>query len=152
MSILSKSTTELLIEACNMPVDNHYMSNSDIELLGKISHIIELDEPFQYVIQAVPVLKESTIDGDRYLVEYDIMTKYMESNGITDIGEAMNILCTENEISLENTILVFESKKDLVDKAKKLGKEQAAKVNKTLEDIKSKGIKVACKSKKKCKK
>lgn len=145
MNKLCKSTTELLVEAANMPTDSKYMSNADVELFAKISHIIELDEPFTYIIQSIPVIKESTIAGDRYFVEYDMLNKYMESNRVTDVLEAMTSLCEANEINLQDTILVFESKKDMVDKIKKMDKVDVNKTNKSLKEIQEKGINVACK-------
>ena len=112
----------------------------------------DFDESVSYTEEMVNVIQ---FGSDEYLIEHDNLLKYMESNSCS-ITEAMDRICGSNNISINNTFLLMESKDDFIQalseaksalKSKdKSIKEKAAKkikaTSKQLKELKNKGIKV----------
>lgn len=145
---LYNTVTDILKEASELPIDNSWLSTDDEDIKNNLTSIIDLDFDFDYVADMIPVkIDEST--NETYM-EYDNVSKFMESNNITEIDEAMQKICEHyNEsnpnITYKNSVLVIESKKSIIKNLKDADVKSKAKVNKTLKDIKNKGIKIACK-------
>lgn len=154
-----KNTFELISEAAKSE-DSEYLDADldDIEsdLDDVYDDIEELDdeEYLNYDEACVPILQQSE---DRYLLEMDVLAKYMKSNEIVDFAEAISNLCEYNNIAVEDTYVVVESADsiyELLDEAKrtknsKKAKALAGSTAEILGLMKTKGIKVVKKKSKK---
>ena len=177
MSMFNKNAFEIISEASltdNFMTNPVFDSDVDVEFSSLYDSIAEVPEAeVIYPAESIPVLKCSCKNPDRcekdccdeaasYFVELDMLEKFMESNQITDVAEAMQILANENDISLDEFAILIESEdvaREILEEAKKHKKatgngKKITGVYTTanlLKGMKTKGIKVAKKSKKKCK-
>lgn len=139
---LFKTTTDVLKESAKLTTDNNWATVSESAMLGTLSNIIDLDYSFDYIEDMIPtVLDEET--GTLYM-EYDNVVKLMESKEV-DLVSAMKSICEHYGKDYENSVLVMESKKNIIKRLKDADDETKAKVVGNLKDIKDKGVKVACK-------
>lgn len=80
------------------------------EICKKVQNCQELTSNLYYSESYVPVFKLE----EGYVIEYDMLSKYMNSNDITSIKEAMENICKENSITIEETSLLIESEDSLM--------------------------------------
>jgi hypothetical protein len=163
MSIFKKSTFSLISEACKTEesdCDDLYDDSVLSDLDGEIEDIDDVEESeLRYTEEMVTVIESA--DKSQYFIETDNLSKYMISQNIIDVSEAISNICNANSIEESKICLVIESEDDLHDiikearatskgstiKSKKLG--MARDTTAFLKNIKNKGIKIAKKKSKK---
>lgn len=161
-----KDPYSVLAEACRSECgecDDVYDNDIESELESEYDDTEELEDDLQYTEEMVTVIEQSTNTGVRYLVEMDILGKFMESSNITDVQEALDRIARINAIDESAMYIVIESQQyaeELLKEAKAIkkktgSKEDMKKVSKSaklLKELKEKGIKVLKKKSKKNKK
>lgn len=151
MSLLN-NTHQILVEASKSELcmaDNIFEDDIECSFENTWKDLPELSRPLMYTEEQVPVFG---IDEGAIVVEYDNLAKYMESNNITDIVEALNSLNEYYNLGQPIGIVVesYDSAVEVVEEAKKLNQKAAeksglAKVKSStnlIKDLKEKGIKV----------
>lgn len=160
-----KNPLSIISEACETDdfntedLDEEMEDEYEGEILDDYDDFEELEESITYTEEMVNIIAQPTSSGQRYLMEYDSLAKYMVSSDTTDIEEAMKKVCESNNILFEDTCLLVESKQDMVEylaeaKTKKRSKVKVN-LNKKLKTtanffktVKNKGIKVVKKKNK----
>ena len=165
---LYKNSLEILKEACDgedLGLDDADLDDVEVGYEDIVGDIEELDdEELGYTEEMVNVIEQQTSNGNRYLVEADSLAKYMLTQRITDVAEAMGNIAECNKLDVEAMCLVIESDDymmQLIEEARKIkragGKTgaRAAELKSTVDVIKmvkTKGIKVVKKKSRKKKK
>ena len=71
---------------------------------------------FKYTPSMIPVLAKNTAEGNKYLVEFDMLQKLAECNDIT-VHEAFESVCLENGIDEDDSyVLMDDPEEDLEEK------------------------------------
>lgn len=167
MGVLFKSVTDLLSEAAECE-ETHSIDFEDIgveeDIFDILDDVEEMNDELSYNEEMVHVICQESSEGySKYLVEFDMLSKYMQSTGLP-VKEALIKICEHNCISLGDTYLVIESVEDIresvqeakatIKGAKGICKDKAKKkldeTGKTIKDLKDKGVKLL-KKKSKCK-
>lgn len=143
------------------PLISNFNDQSAEVIADDLGDIVELDKSLKVTAEMVTIIQDEK--QNRFFVEHTNLLSYMESNDIEDIEVALKNVCEGNNVPYENTILLIESKEDIIDsvneaKSKISGKSKE-KLSKKLQgtakffkDVKDKGIKIMSKkSKGKCK-
>lgn len=152
--LLRKDITQLLIEASQSEefyTENTSTNNTLQTLMEEVNYLEESQEDIKYDEEMIPVIMQETTFGSRYVVEYDMLYKLMESYNI-DAMEALERLCEHNEIEIGDTYVMIESADYILESLKQFKKDTSMKVKKdiqnttkTLQDLKDKGIKLISK-------
>lgn len=147
------NTHRLLMEAAETEltaVDSIFEDEIESTFEDIWAGLPELSEPINYTVEAVNVFGIGENDTRAIVVEYDELAKYMMSNNITNIIEALENISTHYNIddlgivieSYDDAVIVIEEAK----KAKSAGNKNALKQVKASTDfiskLKEKGIKV----------
>lgn len=152
MASIFESPFELLTEACKGEIcelDNPLEDSIASELKSVFDNIETVPVELQYTEEMVNVIE----DNGRYFVEMDSLAKYMLSQNVTDIREAMDNVTQINNINMDDTYLLVENEtyfSSLLEGCAKDKKKQKklSNVTKLLKNIKNKGVKVVKKKKK----
>lgn len=152
--LLSKDVTQLLIEASQTEdfLTENTSLNSTIQTLEEeVNYLEEATGDIKYTEDMIPVIMQESTYGPMYLVEYDMLTKLMESTGL-EADKALDKICEHNEISTGDTYVLIESAEYILEELKQFKKEASLKAkkdiqnaSKTLQDLKDKGIKLVTK-------
>lgn len=154
--MFAKNPYELIIESCSTECgtcDDMYEDDVEDELEDEMDDIEELEESIRYTAEMVPVIEHETYTGTNYLVEMDMLAKFMTGAGVTDVPKALDMIAECNGLERKYMALLIESddvvaelieeaknEKRAKGKSKKLGVLDADK--KLLKGLKLKGIKV----------
>ena len=144
------NTHELLMEAArseSSKADNVYEDDVESGFEDMWAELPELSAPLVYTEDAVPIFG---IEGN-IVVEYDSLSKYMESSNIKDVVEAIEKL--KEHYNLDDLGIVVESYDtavEVLEEAKKIGskctdKSGLIKIKTStnlLKSIKDRGIKI----------
>lgn len=155
----SRNPLTTLLEASRTEAslaDNLYDDDIEATFESCYKELPEVDQPF-YSEEAVPVFGGA--DG-AVIVEADNLARYMESNNITDVAQALSNLAEHYNQDPRNMVVMVESEdeaREVVEEAKSLAQKMAdrsklVKVKSStdfLRDLKVKGIRVAKKKSKK---
>ena len=160
-----KNPIEILVEACeseSFKAEDLNFKEVEADFVGVFDGEEELDFELDYAIEMVNVIEATTHEGSTYLVEMDVLAKYMKSANITDVSEAINNIAEHNDITADRMAIVIESEDyacELLEEAKKESKagskakmEKLKKATDFLKDAKDKGVKVVKKKSKDIKK
>ena len=162
MSMFNKLAFDIISEAAeaeNFNVSSIFDSDVDAEF-GSLYNDIknEIDSAdLSYPAESIPVLaidRDYSEDCTPYCVEFDMLAKYMVSNGELEIDKAMIDIAQANDIQLDELSLLIDSEDDVaeyLEEAKKIRKatgnkkklDSAYNTAAILKYIKTKGIKVA---------
>lgn len=132
--------------------DKYEVAEATDEFSDALSGIPTIATEMAYSVESLPILTE-TVDGEKcYMIEHDILTKFMESYGMEDPVEAHKYICEHYGLNTSSLIVVIES--DAINegvakrakKTKNLG--LMASYTKTIKDLKNKGIRMAKKKNK----
>lgn len=134
--------------------DDEYCDDEEDELEELLDELDEVPEELAYTAEMVVVLGVNNGFCENYVVEYDMLVKLMESQGI-DEKTALTQVCEANNIDFDRTYLLIESsdefKEDITEARCKGGskavKDRAGKLNKKIKDLKKKGVKMMKKKK-----
>lgn len=148
-------------EDCSCENEDDLENNADIadveaDLLDAYADVEELgdEEDIEYTEEMVHVFARPS---GSYIVESDLLGKYMESNGIKSVKEAISNIAEFNKIDADSITLLVESSdyvSELIEEAKSMKDSkkvinQGTSTAKFLKDVKTEGIKVAKKKSKK---
>lgn len=151
--ILMKNKLDIMTEASKTVDSSTYdtvLSSKYEDAEIELEMVATLNEDISYSFEAIPIILQEGVYGNKkYLVEYDMLNKLLESYDITE-REAMDKLCEVNNIDYDDFYLVIESAeyyKDIIDEAKTIGGNslKGRKTNnliKSIDDLKAQGIKV----------
>lgn len=151
--ILMKNKLDIMTEASKtMDYSTHdsVLSSTYEDAEIELEMVSTLSEDITYSFESIPVILQEGVYGNkRYLVEYDMLNKLLESYDITE-REAMDALAETNKIDYDDLYLVIESAdyyKEVIDEAKTIGGNslKGRKTNnliKSIDDLKAQGIKV----------
>lgn len=154
MNLLS-NTHQLLVEACKSELcmaDNIMEDDIESSFEDTWKDMPELSQPLMYTEEQVPVFGIGEGAERAIVVEYDNLAKYMVSNNIEDVVEALDRLKEHYnfEQPIELVVESYDSAVEVVEEAKKLNQKAAektglAKVKSStdlIRDLKEKGVKV----------
>lgn len=154
MSLLNNAH-QILVEASKSELcmaDNILEDDIECSFEDTWKDLPELSQPLMYTEEQVPVFGIGEGAERAIVVEYDNLAKYMESNNITDIVEALNSLKEHYNLEQPIGIVVesYDSAVEVVEEAKKLNQKAAeksglAKVKSStdlIRDLKEKGVKI----------
>lgn len=159
--LLSKDVTQLLIEASQ--TEDFFTENTSFDstlqtLEEEVNYLEEATGDIKYTEDMIPVIMQESTYGPMYLVEYDMLTKLMESTGL-EADAALEKICEHNEITSGDTYVLIESAGYILEELKQFKKDASIKAKqdiqnatKTLQDLKDKGIKLVTKKSNKKKK
>ena len=153
---LFNNPAQIIIEAGNMDLEtanNIVIETAANELAEITSEIPTLEEgTIFYTEEVVPVFEASKESGVKGIVELESVVKYMESNEIEDIAEAVEKIAEHYELQASDLGVVIESAEELeevIQEAKKAAKKGMNKklvdiggAAKMLKNIKNKGVKI----------
>ena len=154
--LLQKDMVQILSEACrNEEVNVDNVADADIMkfLSDELTYLDSMEDEIEYTEEMVNVIMQESTYGSRYIVEFDNLSKLMESTGM-DAKEALSSVCEHNDISLGDTYILIESVESILETVKKLSKgDLKSKADlkdtvKTIQDLKDKGIKILTKQSK----
>lgn len=160
--ILLRSKLDLMTEAASMEnfathnsMDN--MTEADVNFC--LEAVETFDDDLDYPVEAIPVIVSESYGNQRYIVEYDMLYKLMETYDVDEV-EAMNMLCEVNNINMDDLYLMIESQEYFEEKMQEAGSKGGSNLKstksqnliKSVNDLKAKGIKVVKKGNKKGKK
>ena len=138
--------------------ENILTAVGESELREVLENVDTIEDEIYYPVQSIPVLvKESKVDGEpSFMVEYDMLYKLMESEGIDEL-QAMKMVAECNGISMDRFYLMIESEDFFINEMKEAGSKGGANLKaktteniiKSIDDLKSKGIKLTKKGKRK---
>lgn len=165
MSIVNKKAFDLISECAESDsynTDSIFDSDVKLELDGLYADIKrEIDKDcVVYSKESIPVLQIDDCDDSPFCVELDMLAKYMDTNSLVDIDQAVADIAEANNIAVDNLYVLIESEEDALEyleESKKLKKATGSKKKlggifntaTVLRQLKTKGIKVAKKSNKK---
>ena len=164
MSMFNKNAFEIISEASkcdSFNTNSIFTDDVTTEFEDLFVNLAEVDEDeIIYPLDSIPVLQCASCKEAAYFVEMDILGKFMSSNGVEDIAEAMQMIADHNEISLDEMAVLVESEDvalELLEEAKKSKKKigdhkkltDISNTTNILKLVKTKGIKVAKKKSKK---
>ena len=151
-----KNPIEILAEACeseSFKAEDLNFKEVEADFVGIFDgDLEELDFDLDYAIEMVNVIEADTRTGSTYLVEMDVLAKYMKSANIDDVSEAISNIAEHNYIDADRMAIVIESDDyayEMLEEAKKDKKsgsndkmEKLKKATDFLKDAKDKGVKV----------
>lgn len=156
-----KNKIDMMIESAglnNTDTENILTAVGESELREVLENVDTIEDEIYYPVQSIPVLvKESKVDGEpSFMVEYDMLYKLMESEGIDEL-QAMKMVAECNGISMDRFYLMIESEDFFINEMKEAGSKGGANLKaktteniiKSIDDLKSKGIKLTKKGKRK---
>ena len=158
-----KDPYDILTEACKSECgecDDLIEDEVEQELEDEYEEVEELEDDIEYNEDMVPVIQQDIEEGSRYLVEMDVLAKYMISSKEEDPAEALKRIAEANSLEPSSMCIVIESDdyaRELIEEAKTTKKKTGSKFklnkiassSKLLKHIKNKGIKVLKKKSKK---
>lgn len=153
---LFNNPAEIIIEAGNLDLEtsgNIMIETAANEFTAECSEIPTLEEDAVfYTEEVVPVFGVNKVTGIKAVVELESVVKFMNSNDIEDIADAVTKIAEHYELNATDLGIVIESNEELEETvqeakvaAKKGLKKALGKVGdaaNALKDIKNKGIKV----------
>lgn len=147
---------EIISEACRAELnecDSADISCNAAELNDVVSDVAEVNGDIPFHADMVPVVSEDTEEGTRYLIDSDLIAKFMDVNGMDDIEAAVAAVADANDIPAADCYVVIPSNDDMDDwvqeaKACKSGH----RLSSTKEFLKKAKASKVCLLKKKCKK
>lgn len=154
MSLVTNNTHHILIEACKSEAcraDDILEDVIESSFEDTWADLPMLNQPIIYTEEQVPIFGIGEGAERAIVVEHDNLAKYMESNNVTDVVEALDRLKEYYSLdSLDIVIESYDSAVEVVEEAKKLNQKAAeksglAKVKSStdlLRDLKEKGVKV----------
>lgn len=150
MNNMFNSTVSNIIRECaKMELecgDNYDCSESCVDFQNTMANLPNVD--MSYTIESLPIMK----CNEGFMIEYDILSKFMESYAIEDEVEAHSKICEHYDIHTSSLIVVVESddaSEHLLEHAKKSKKTSIIDAyTQSVKKMKNKGIKVAKKSSK----
>lgn len=161
---LYKNSFQILKEASGAEDLDSDLDLDDVEVgfEDTFGDIEELDDDeLNYTEETVNVFAQETSEGTRFLVEADLLAKFMMAQNITDISEAMTRVAEHNELDVQAMAVVIESDDymmELIEEARKMKKaggktkDKAKELQSTIDVVKmvkTKGIKVVKKKSRK---
>ena len=153
---LFKNPAQVIIEAGNMDLEtsNNIMIESAANEFEEISASIPTLEEgtIFYTEEVVPVFEASEKSGVKGVIELESVVKFMDSNDIENIEEAVERIADHYGLQVSDLGVVIESAEELeeiVQEAKKAAKKGMDKklidvggAAKMLKNIKNKGVKI----------
>ena len=116
MSDLKRNILNILAESADEE-DLEYDMDDEIEdiidsVVDDVEDVFELDDMHEsaiiYTEEMIPVCQLK----DKYIIEYDLLNKYMESNDINSYESLKNI-CKYNNIDINDTFVVISSQEEI---------------------------------------
>lgn len=158
--MINSNTLDIMTECASIDTANiNHTLEQDFtsEISNFFAECAEMSIEFQYRPEDVAVQVEQTVTGEENYIEYDALVKLADYKDCT-LKEAMIMVCEVEEnkqggMTPNNTYLVFDEKTSVINSLKKKGKEEKEKIKKTIDNIKSQGLKPATKkgsAEKKC--
>ena len=151
--ILMKNKLDIMVEASSSLDTSTYdnvLNTTSEDLDVELEMVATLNEEINYSYESIPIILQESVYGvKRYLVEYDMLNKLLETYDVTE-REALDNLAEANNIDYDDLYLVIESAeyyKEAIDEAKSMGGNslKGRKTNnliKSIGDLKAQGIKV----------
>ena len=165
MSMVNKTAFDIISE-CSLTdgynTNSMFDSEVDVELNTLYKDIAKAIDgnAIVYTPASIPVLQVDSEDDHPFIVELDMLAKYMQSNSIVDIEQGIKDIAEANHIDASDLYVLIESEdetQEYLQEAKKIKKATGDKKKlkgtydtaKVLNMLKTKGIKVAKKKSKK---
>ena len=153
---LFNNPTQIIIEAGNLDLetsDNIMIESAANDFATRCSEIPTLNEDtIHYSEEAVPVFGVESTPGIKGVVELENVVKYMESNNVEDVCEAVEKIAEHYGLNSKDLAIVIESDDDLnntlqeakvaAKKGNKSGLVKVGKAAEVLKNIKNKGLKI----------
>lgn len=147
MAILFNTTTDILKESSIINKDDCFADNPDYQFTTLLNSLKTDDEVFYYKPEMVPVRLNESVEGKKYIMEFDNIYKLMKSTN-TGIVESMKSVCEENNIDYNDAYLLIESKNSIKNKMKNASKDTKKKLIKSIKTLKDKKVKILTKKEK----
>lgn len=140
--------------------DDLEIADVEEKLNNEYEELEEIEDDIDYTEEMVHLFSKTGKDGStNYLVESDMLVKYMTSKNITSIKEAFEKIAEANNINVNTMVLLVESNEfvsNIITEAKeskgskrcKKTLNDASSTAKFLKTVKTEGIKVAKKKSK----
>lgn len=160
--ILMRSKIDLMTESAmmeNFATHNIEEGATDADLQFCMECVETFDMDMDYPAEAIPIIVKESKYGNKYVVEYDMLHKLMETYDVDEV-DAMNMLCEVNGIDHDDLYLMIESYEYFAEKMQEAGSKggsnlkasKSANLMKSVQDLKDKGIQLVKKGPKKAKK
>lgn len=102
----------IIAESCKCEMhecDNAEVSVAAGELNGCVADVEEIDAEVPYSADMVPVVSQDINGSTRYLIDSDMIAKYMDVNGMDDINAAVSAVADANDIPFEDCYVIIPS-------------------------------------------
>lgn len=159
MSMVNKTAFDIISE-CSLTdgynTNSMFDSDVDVELNTLYKDIAKAIDgnAIVYTPASIPVLQVDSEDDHPFVVELDMLAKYMQTNSIVDIEQGVKDIAEANHIDASNLYVLIESEdevREYLEEAKKIRKATGSKkkiagtINTAsiLNKLKTKGIKIA---------
>lgn len=154
MSLLSTNVHTLLMEAARSELsaaDNIAEDDVESSFEQMWANMPELKDTLFYTEEQVPVFRIGGEAEPITVVEFDSLAKYMESNNVTDVVDALNKLREYYELDeLSIAVESYDEASEVLEEAKVLGHKAGNKVGlakikastELIKDLKEKEIKI----------
>jgi len=106
---------EIIAESCK--TEMHECDNTDVavvagDLHDTVADVAEIEADVPYSADMVPVVAQDIDGTTRYLIDSDMIAKYMDVNGMDDIAAALSAVADANDIPVDDCYVIIPSDDD----------------------------------------
>ena len=103
---------QIISESCKTEL--HECDSADVavaasDLNDTVADVEEIEADVPYSADMVPVVAQDVEGSTRYLIDSDMIAKYMDVNGMDDVATAVSAVADANDIPVDDCYVVIPS-------------------------------------------